>query len=66
MAISAHKFNGPKGVGVLYVRNGVKIKSILSGGHQERTKRGGTSNVAGAVGLAEALRLRCLFLWLVH
>jgi len=57
MAISAHKFNGPKGVGVLYVRNGVKIKSILSGGHQERTKRGGTSNVAGAVGLAEALRL---------
>lgn len=62
MAISAHKFNGPKGVGVLYVRNGVKIKSILSGGHQERTKRGGTSNVAGAVGLAEALRLSRLSL----
>jgi cysteine desulfurase len=62
MAISGHKFNGPKGIGVLYVRNGVKIKSLLSGGHQERTKRGGTSNVAGAVGLAEALRLNRLSL----
>ena len=62
MAISGHKFNGPKGIGVLYVRNGVKIKSLLSGGHQERTKRGGTSNVAGAVGIAEALRLSRLSL----
>ena len=62
MAFSAHKFNGPKGIGVLYVRNGLKIKSMVSGGHQERTKRGGTSNVALAVGLAEALKLNRLTL----
>ena len=62
MSFSAHKFNGPKGIGVLYLRNGVKIKSMVSGGHQERTRRGGTSNVAGAVGLAEALRLNRLTL----
>ena len=62
MSFSAHKFNGPKGIGVLYVRNGLKIKSMVSGGHQERTRRGGTSNVAGAVGLAEALRLNRLTL----
>ncbi len=62
MAFSAHKFNGPKGVGVLYVRSGLKIKSMVSGGHQERTKRGGTSNVAGIVGLAEALRINRLTL----
>ncbi len=57
MSFSSHKFNGPKGIGVLYVRNGLKIKSMVSGGHQERTKRGGTSNVALAVGMAEALKL---------
>ncbi|MBQ7407878.1 MAG: cysteine desulfurase [Clostridia bacterium] len=62
MAFSSHKFNGPKGVGVLYLRNGVKISNIISGGHQERTRRGGTSNVAGAVGMAEALRLNRLTL----
>ena len=57
LSFSAHKFGGPKGVGVLYIRNGVKISPIISGGHQERLKRGGTSNVAGAVGLATALEL---------
>ena len=57
MSFSAHKFNGPKGVGVLYVRNGLKIGKLVSGGHQERTKRGGTTNVPGVVGMAEALRL---------
>ncbi|MBR3863605.1 MAG: cysteine desulfurase [Clostridia bacterium] len=62
MSFSSHKFNGPKGIGVLYVRNGLKIKSMVSGGHQERTKRGGTSNVALAVGMAEALRLNRLTL----
>ncbi len=62
MSFSSHKFNGPKGIGVLYVRNGLKIKSMVSGGHQERTKRGGTSNVACAVGMAEALRLNRLTL----
>ena len=62
MSFSSHKFNGPKGVGVLYVRTGVKIDSIIVGGHQERTKRGGTTNVPGVVGMAEALRLNRLTL----
>lgn len=57
LSFSAHKFGGPKGVGVLYVKNKVKIAPIISGGHQERLKRGGTSNVAGAVGLATALKI---------
>ena len=57
LSFTAHKFGGPKGVGVLYIKNGVKISPIVSGGHQERMKRGGTSNVAGAVGLATALEL---------
>ena len=57
MSMSAHKIYGPKGVGALYVRNGVKIDSILTGGHQERMKRGGTTNVAGIVGFAEAFKI---------
>jgi cysteine desulfurase len=57
LSFSAHKFGGPKGVGVLYVKNGTKLSPVISGGHQERSKRGGTSNVAGAVGLAKALSL---------
>lgn len=57
LSFSAHKFNGPKGVGCLYIKNGTKIANLISGGHQERAKRGGTSNVAGAVGMAEALKL---------
>lgn len=57
LSMSAHKFYGPKGVGALFVRNGVKLLPLLSGGHQERSKRGGTSNVAGAVGIAQALKL---------
>lgn len=57
LSFSAHKFGGPKGVGVLYIKNGTKIAPIISGGHQERGKRGGTSNVAGAVGLAKALEI---------
>ncbi len=62
MSFSSHKFNGPKGVGALYVRNGVKIANLLAGGEQERTKRGGTTNVPGVVGMAEALRLNRLTL----
>lgn len=62
MSFSSHKFNGPKGVGVLYVRTGVKIDNLIVGGHQERTKRGGTTNVPGVVGMAEALRLNRLTL----
>ncbi len=57
LSFSGHKFGGPKGVGVLYVKNGCRISPQITGGHQERLKRGGTSNVAGAVGLANALKL---------
>ncbi|MBQ3116014.1 MAG: cysteine desulfurase [Clostridia bacterium] len=57
MSMSAHKIYGPKGVGALYIRNGVKVQSILTGGHQERMKRGGTTNVAGIVGFAEAFKI---------
>lgn len=59
LSFSGHKFYGPKGVGVLYVRSGLRIGRIITGGHQERSMRGGTTNVAGVVGLAEALRLAC-------
>ncbi len=57
MSMSSHKIYGPKGVGALYIRNGLRIDSILTGGHQERTKRGGTTNVAGVVGFAEAFKI---------
>ncbi len=53
--ISAHKFYGPKGVGVLYVRGGVDFEPLIEGGAQERRRRGGTENVAAIVGMAEAL-----------
>ncbi|MFO7169118.1 MAG: cysteine desulfurase family protein, partial [Chloroflexota bacterium] len=56
LTITAHKFYGPKGVGALYVRHGVPLMPLISGGGQERRRRAGTENVAGAVGLAEALR----------
>ena len=57
MSMSAHKIYGPKGVGALYIRNGLKTQSIITGGHQERMKRGGTTNVAGIVGYAEAFKI---------
>ncbi len=55
LSMSAHKFYGPKGMGALYIRNGLKMGKLITGGEQERSRRGGTSNVAGAVGMAEAL-----------
>lgn len=57
LSFSGHKFYGPKGVGVLYVRSGVRLGKIITGGHQERSMRGGTTNVPGIVGLAEAFRI---------
>ena len=59
LSMSAHKFHGPKGVGVLYVRTGTKMDNLIHGGAQERGKRGSTENVAGAAGLAAALQEAC-------
>jgi len=56
VAVSAHKFGGPKGVGALVVRDGVKLAPILYGGGQERERRSGTHNVAGIVGMAAAMQ----------
>ena len=57
LSLSAHKFNGPKGVGALYIRKGVRIENLIEGGAQEKGKRAGTENLAGIVGLATALKL---------
>ena len=55
LSASAHKFHGPKGVGFLFVRKGVRLTNLIEGGAQERGKRAGTENVAGVVGMAAAL-----------
>ncbi len=57
LSLSAHKFQGPKGAGILYVRRGTPFESQQTGGGQERQRRSGTENVPGVVGMAEALRL---------
>lgn len=59
MSLSAHKFHGPKGVGVLYVKRGTPFEPQMMGGGQERERRSGTENVPGIVGMAEAFRLAC-------
>ena len=59
VSLGAHKFEGPKGVGALYVRHGTHILAQQQGGTQERHRRAGTENVAGAVGLATAYALTC-------
>jgi len=57
LSLSAHKFYGPKGVGVLYIRKGIKIDNLIHGGGQERRHRAGTENIAGIVGLGKAIEL---------
>ena len=57
LSMSAHKFHGPKGIGALYIKNGVKISNLIHGGGQERGKRAATENVAGMAGMAKALEL---------
>ncbi len=57
MSLSAHKFYGPKGTGALFIRKGVRVRSLHSGGEQESGKRAGTENVPGIVGMAKALEL---------
>lgn len=57
LSLSGHKFYAPKGVGALYVREGIEFEKIQDGGHQERDKRAGTENVAGIVGIGKAIEL---------
>lgn len=57
LSASGHKFHGPKGIGFLYLRNGIKIGSFIHGGAQERSRRAGTHNVPGIVGMGEAAKI---------
>ncbi len=62
LSLSGHKLYAPKGIGALYVRNGIEFEKFMDGGHQEKNKRAGTENVAGIVGLGKACELAFLHL----
>ena len=57
LSASGHKIHGPKGIGILYIRNGIRIGSLIHGGVQERSRRAGTHNVPGIVGMAKATEI---------
>lgn len=59
LSLSAHKFHGPKGVGALYIRKGLRFPNLIEGGAQEKKRRAGTENVPGIVGLGKAIELAC-------
>lgn len=59
LSLSAHKFHGPKGIGVLYARQGIRLTNLIEGGAQERGKRAGTENIPAIMGLAAALKEAC-------
>ena len=62
LSLSGHKFHGPKGTGALYVRQGLRLHSLIEGGGQEKNKRAGTENIAGIVAMAAALKEACAHL----
>ncbi|MBE5941971.1 MAG: cysteine desulfurase NifS [Lachnospiraceae bacterium] len=59
LSASGHKLNGPKGIGFLYIRTGLKLRNFVHGGAQERSRRAGTENVTGIVGFAKAVEIAC-------
>ena len=59
LSLSAHKFNGPKGTGALFIRNGIRIGTFMEGGAQESRRRAGTENTAGIIGMGKAIEIAC-------